>query len=415
MTSLVYSTGAQFCNAPRDAEQEQDVALMRKPVLHVIPSVSPARGGPSRMIQVMTEALAERGCRTHVATTNDDGPDCVVDIPVGKPINRNGVTYFYFRRSTRRYTVSLGLSNWLRRNVRAYTLVHIHSVFSFPSTAAMYWARKMHVPYIVRPLGGLTRWSVEHRRPLLKRVSLAAIERPALARAALLHFTSALEMQEGESCGVVGHGHIIPNGIPIQPCDESIAGAFRSSYGISPGATVVLFLSRLDAKKGLDLLIPAFAEARKTTGDLVLAIVGEGSPGLVERVRRLAEEECVQDFIVWTGFLEGAAKASAVTDSDIFILPSYSENFGVAVLEAMAAGRAVIVSDKVALASDIQRRGAGIVTRCSVSEVADAIVALAADAALRRELGERAINLAREMFSSHILAKNLIDAYRSIV
>jgi glycosyltransferase involved in cell wall biosynthesis len=307
------------------------------------------------------------------------------------------------------------LWNWLRKNVGSYSIVHIHSVFSFPSAAAMYWSRKRGIPYIVRPLGSLTQWSVKKRRPFLKRVWLAAIERPALARAAMIHFTSALEMQEAEDCRVAGHGQIIPNGIPFPAIDSSLAGTFRSRYGISANATLVIFLSRVDAKKGLDLLIPAFAKARQRRSDLVLAIVGAGDPAFVAQLKDLARQASVGDFVVWTGYLDGAAKTSGLVDSDIFVLPSYSENFGVAVLEAMAAEKAVIVSDKVALATDIWRRDAGIVTQCSIAELAAAILSLAGQPRLRVDLGKRARDLALKEFSSQVLVDRLIAAYEALL
>src|SRR5262245_51284458 len=148
-------------------------------VLHVIPSVGPARGGPSVAMGILARGLAATGVDVDVATTNDDGPG-LLDIPLGRPVEREGATYWYFHRQIPFYTISWPLTRWVAGHVNGYDLVHIHALFSQPSVAAAVAARRSGVPYIVRPLGTLNRFGMEKRRPRLKRLSYRLLERRIL-------------------------------------------------------------------------------------------------------------------------------------------------------------------------------------------------------------------------------------------
>ena len=154
-------------------------------VLHVIPSASPVHGGPTEAIFGISRALASKGIDVHVATTDDNGIDRL-DVPLGKPVNHDNATFWYFKRQTRFYTISLGLTRWLSRHIKEYDLVHIHALFSYSSTPAAYWATKHHVPYIVRPLGTLKEWARRERRSVLKKISFSLTEKRILSRATVV-------------------------------------------------------------------------------------------------------------------------------------------------------------------------------------------------------------------------------------
>ena len=144
-------------------------------VLHVIPSIAVFRGGPSKVIRLMAEGLAECGIGVDVGTTDDNGASRLT-VPLGVPVREGKVTYLYFSRQVRAYNCSLPLSLWLWRHAGDYDLIHIHTVFSYASTAAAITAKAKAVPYVVRPLGVLNRWGFDNRKPLLKRVSFAVVE-----------------------------------------------------------------------------------------------------------------------------------------------------------------------------------------------------------------------------------------------
>src|SRR5262249_34894660 len=157
--------------------------------------------------------------------------------------------------------------------VRDYDLVHTHALFSYASSAAAHQARNKVVPYIVRPLGVLNRWGVANRRRLLKRLSLRFIERRILRDAAAIHYTSEQARREAEALGAAARGAVIPLGIDTAMFDVLPSpDLFRQHFSIAADRRIILFLSRLDRKKGLDLLLPAFAEVRRQHPAALLAI-----------------------------------------------------------------------------------------------------------------------------------------------
>src|ERR1700719_607660 len=159
-------------------------------VLHVIPSIGPARGGPSVVMRTMARSQAACGLEVHVATTDDNGRG---RLTAESSFVEERVTYWIFRRQTRFYTFSLPLTMWLWQHARDYDVIHIHALFSYPSIAAAFLAKLAHVPYLVRPLGVLNSWGMHHRRPWLKGLSFRLIESRVLRNAAGVQYTSAQE------------------------------------------------------------------------------------------------------------------------------------------------------------------------------------------------------------------------------
>lgn len=382
-------------------------------VLHVIPSVGPLRGGPSAMVRQLTGSLARSGIETHVATTDDDGPG-KLRVPHNEPVVQDGVTYWYFPRQARFYTFSWPLSVWLSSHVPEFDLVHIHALFSFAALPASYWAARHRVPYIVRPLGTLNTWGMTNRRPWLKKASFRVFESRILRHSALVHYTSDQERSEAKMLGVNGAFAVIPNALPDTTV-ETGAGAFRRRYPQLAGRPIILFLSRLDRKKGLDLLFRAFVDVRRRVPGVALVLAGEGPDEYVRSLKADAASLGINEDVVWTGFLDGDAKRAALADATIFALPSYSENFGIAVAEAMAARVPVVVSDQVAIHRDISQAGAGLVVPCDAGKLGDSIVALLTDDQLRHTYALRGESLARQQYSSAAVTERLISVYNDVV
>lgn len=361
------------------------------------------------MVRLLARGLSEAAVETHVATT-DDGTLRHLAMPYAEPVVDEGVTYWYFRRQSNFYKVSWPLTTWLSDHVADYQLVHIHALFSYAASAAAYWALRRRVPYIVRPLGTLNRWGRENRRPWLKNASIHFIERRILQNAAAVHFTSEQEDQEARELGIRYHSEIIPNPASCPPTSDH-AGQFRAQYPELQGRDIILFLSRFDRKKGLDLLLPAFARVRQQCPSAALVLAGAGDPALVAEIRAQAHDLGIESDIVWTGFLEGDAKWAAFADASVFVLPSYSENFGIAAVEALAAGCPVIVSDQVAIQGEIAASGAGLVAPCDVGELAKALGAMLSDRKARELMADRARILVRERYSLEAVTKRVIAVY----
>jgi glycosyltransferase involved in cell wall biosynthesis len=219
-------------------------------VLHVIPSVSPVHGGPSRAIVDIERALATRGIHVTTVTTNDNGRGWRLAVQCGKPLETGYATRWYFPLNSGLYKVSLGLAWWLHRNIGDFDVVHAHALFSFAPVAAALLARRRRLPYVLRPLGILSRYGISSHRSSMKRLSLTVLERPLIEAASAIHFTSLAEQSEAESLGLKCNGVVIPLGIDTESLPTADAQLRWDSSSI-------LFLSRIDPKKNLEGLLHA--------------------------------------------------------------------------------------------------------------------------------------------------------------
>ena len=405
-------------------------------VLHVIPSLSTKHGGPSFALPLILRALSQTGVRADVATTDDDGPGARLAVPLGVRVNQDwerptpdrassqfqdptshavGGT-FYFHKQTEFYKFSHPLGRWAARHVADYDLVHIHALFSYASISAGRAASRCGVPFIIRPLGVLNRWGMENRRRLIKSLSFRFIERPLLRRAAAMHYTSRQEQIEAEQAGATARAAVVPLGIDTRQF-ERLPGPdlFLKRFPQAAGRPLALFLSRLDAKKGLDLLLPAFARARARHPDALLVVAGSGDQAYVASLQNVARRLGLERDVLWPGFLEGNEKLSALAAAAIFILPSYSENFGIALVEALAAGLACVTAEGVAVSAEVRQYDAGLVVRAETAELAGALDRLLADPGLRARLGGNARRLAAERFSLACMGAALHKLYTEIL
>lgn len=374
-------------------------------ILHVIPSVGPQRGGPSVLMRTLARALSQAGMEVHVATTDDNGPGRL-RVPHGVPQQEDGAMFWYFPRQTRFYTFSWPLTRWLARHVREFDLVHIHALFSYAALPAALLAHRAGVPYIVRPLGTLNRWGIQNRRPWMKKLSFRVLESRILASAAGIHYTCEQELVEAGELGVRANPFIIPNAVELPA---------RETRPRPHDRKVILFLSRFDPKKGLDLLFAAFAQVRQQCAGALLVLAGTGDPAWVASLKSDAARLGIAADVVWAGFLSGDDKWAALNGADVFVLPSYSENFGIALVEALACGCPVVLSDQVGIHREISRAEAGLVTPCRVEELASAILNVLTDAALRRRMSENGVRLARQQFSLEAVSRQLAAAYAAMV
>jgi len=271
------------------------------------------------------------------------------------------------------------------------------------------------VPYLVRPLGVLNTWGIRNRHPFLKKLSLSLVERKVLAHAAAAHFTSEKEKCEAELVAPGTRSVVIPNPVATIEVDrQPPTDLFLSRHPELFGKRIVLFLSRVDSKKGVELLLHGFAKCRATHADVGLIVAGNGDEKLVARLRKQAQELGIQKDVVWTGFVEGEEKQALFAVSNVFILPSYSENFGIAVVEAMASGLPVIVSDQIGIHHDISRAGAGLVVRCDAHEIQCALNQVLDSEPLRESMSRNACRLATE-FSPEAVTARLLRLYEGLI
>lgn len=386
-------------------------------VLHVIPSLSPTSGGPSYALPAMAKALADFGVQVAVASTDDDGPGRhLEDVPLERFVQQQGWAAIYFRKQTEFYKTSMPLRNWLCRHVKDYDVVHVHAVFSFASLAAGRAAAMAGVPYIVRPLGVLNRWGMDNRRRLIKALSFRFFDLPMLCKASAMHYTSRMELEDAARFGLKNLQRVIPIGMDLAPFDAlPPREIFSARFPETADTRNLLFLSRIDEKKGLDLLIDAFSRIAPHRPGIRLVICGSGDPALTDKLKSQASALGIADRLTWAGQVTGDLRLAAFSAAEVFVLPSHSENFGIALLEAMAAGLPCLSTDQVALAVNALRDKAVLITAREPAAIAAALEALLDAPEERHLLGQSARILSRSEYSLPAMGKALNELYREIV
>ncbi|HJU10702.1 MAG TPA: glycosyltransferase [Candidatus Binataceae bacterium] len=398
-------------------------------ILHVIGSIDPTVGGPAIAALQLCQELARRGQNVSLYTTNatfaGNGRIGKALVPTNVSQNVNGVKVSYFSfAGPRQYSWSRPMLDAIRRQVKTFDVVHIHSLYLFHSAVASYYCRRNRVPFIVRPHGTLDPY-LRRRHRSRKWIYELLSERQSLAAASVIHFTSAGEMQLAlgsvplNKLNVADRCRVVPNGIVIPPPSTQRNGRdyseqFLARFPQLNGKQVVLFLGRLNFKKGLDILAKAFAKVCRILSDVHLVIAGPDNEGYGRFVRQWLATEGILHRTTFAGMLLGQDKAAAFGLAKAFVLPSYSENFAVAAVEAMAHSLAIIISNRVNIWPDVANAGAGIVVDCDPDDLANAIVQLIKEPERRIQMGEAGRQLALAKFNWDTVADHMLEVYRSI-
>ncbi|MBI4564979.1 MAG: glycosyltransferase [Planctomycetes bacterium] len=379
-------------------------------VLHVIYGISPRFGGPSRIILDLCRALETIGCETEIATTDAD-VEGNIDLPKNRPFVRDGTKLWCFPcPAFRKYGFSPELTAWLNRRVRQYDILHLHSFFTYPNLPAVLSSLRHHVPYIIRPTGHLDPWSLR-RHSWRKWIFYGVFGRTMLRQAGAIHVTSTLEQRALQYMGFVDKCRVIPIGVEIHGTPERPSQLRHSRRPLR-----TLFLSRLDPKKGLPILLHAVRRLRDRGIETELFVAGSGPFSYLEEMKNLSQRLSIEQWVRFLGFVQGDEKRQCFWDADLFVLPSYDENFGVAVAEAMASGLPVIVTDRVGLAPDISEAGAGIVCpTSSIKELVDSMQLLLSNENLRRQMGCRARELVEKHLAWPQVAQRLMELYKAVI
>ncbi len=394
-------------------------------ILQVVPSISLVYGGPSQMIRGLSAALAQQPAdqvrQVTVITTDSNGDvdEAPLAVPLNQPIAENGYEVIYFRCSPfRRYKFSTGLLTWLWHNAHRYDIAHIHALFSPVSTAAATVCRWQNLPYIMRPLGTLDPADLQKKKRV-KQLYASLLERPNLAGAVAIHFTSELESKVSERFGVSTPDIVIPLGVALPDLPERAAtkAAIREQFEIPPEHPILLFMSRIDPKKGFDLLLPALNELHRRNQPFHFFLCGANPQDRAyeNSIRQQIETSPWANWATLSGFVSGDLKAQILSAADVFVLPSYYENFGIAVAEAMAARLPVVISDQVHIWPAIKESNAGWVVPTEVAALTAVLGEALGEAEERSQRGQNAQRCAEENYSWQAIAQQIIDAYQHLL
>jgi glycosyltransferase involved in cell wall biosynthesis len=381
-------------------------------ILHVIPHYYPAvrYGGPIRSVHGLAAATGALGHEVHVYTTNVDGPG-VSDVPTGAPVERDGVSVWYFPAGFgRKVFRSPAMDRMLDQAVRNFDIVHIHYVWVWPTVAAARAARRHRVPYVLSPRGMLVEDLIRRKSQIAKRTWLMLFDRRNVEAAAAVHVTAESEAAELRALGLKPRRiEVIPNGIDMPGNTGIAAGAPASATSQVGSAPYVLFLGRISWKKGLDRLISAIAVVEGV--DLVIA--GYDENNYQASAERLVAQAGLRARVRFIGPVDGDAKWALIRAASCLVLPSYNENFGMAVIEGMAAGCPVVVTEEVGLAGMVAKTGCGLVAYGGAAELAAALASVLSDGDRRRAMGEAGLRTVREHFGWPGIARAMEQLYVS--
>jgi glycosyltransferase involved in cell wall biosynthesis len=362
----------------------------------------------------MCRALQAEGIEVVIVTTDDGLPTSEFQSSDRKTTARqfNGIPTFFFPvQLGASFKYSRPLSVWLEVNVKDFDVVHIHAIFNHACVSAARICRKYDVPYVVRPLGTLDPWSMK-QKSVRKALFWRLRGKRMMANASAVHYTARAEQEATERSLGLNHGTVVPLGVEAsQPAGQTKAGA----NGIE-AHPYVLVLSRLHPKKGLDVLIDAFVSLGRQPEfqDWRLVLSGDGPQDYVRSLKRQVCEHQAEDLVLFTGWLEGEQRQATLSNAALLALPSYQENFGMCVMEAMSCGVPVIVSPQVNLAEDVQAAGAGWIVPVERTAIQSILEEALESEAERRMRGTAGRTLS-ERFAWPNVAGQLVSLYSTVI
>lgn len=331
-------------------------------ILHVIDTLSPAAGGPPEAIRQLVRAYEQEmaGARIEVVCLDRPGEPFLSNIPC--PVHALGQT------ALGRFAFSLRLWRWLHAHASRFDVVLMNGIWSFPDIAVRSAARHSGVPYGVFVHGALDPW-FNRAYPLkhLKKMLYWPVQYRVLHDAAAVFFTTTIERDLAKTSfrPNTWNGIVIPYGITdFGGSAEDSARQVELFYGAMPtlrGRKYLLFLGRIHEKKGCDLLLEAFGRQASHRADVDLVIAGPDQTGLQPKLKAQADRLGLGGRVHWPGMLRGDLKWGAVQACEAFVLPSHQENFGISVVEALAVGRPVLISNQVNIWPEIEADGVGLV------------------------------------------------------
>ena len=381
-------------------------------VLQITAAYKPAYiyGGPTMSVSKLCEALVEAGIGTEVLTTTANGKT-ELDVEPNLPTQVDGVNVTYFKRLTKDHThFSPALLSGLRKKIRLYTqlhlVVHIHAWWNLVSIFSCALAKWYNVPVVLSPRGMLTNYTSGNRNAGFKSIIHNTIGKNLL-RYCHVHVTSEKEKQDVLSI-------IQPKSITIIPNLVNFPILQRSS----PQPTLLpnymfklIFLSRIEEKKGLELLLDALAAVNF---NWELTIAGSGENSYVESLKHKASSLNISNHIKWIGQVNNKEKFDLMAKHDLLVLTSYNENFANVVIESLSMGTPVLLSDQVGLFDYVQEKSLGWICKLTIADITAQLNLSYEKEDVRLKIRETAPEIILEDFNSTTLINKYIKLYQNI-
>lgn len=385
-------------------------------VASVIPSLASHTGGPALNLVDSVPHLRDQAVEVTIFTTDMDAPASSpagrvgpLDLPAGADLCDIRMARARFPR---RIAYAPHLRKLLAGNLAQFDVVRIHGVYLYPHMVAAQEARRAGVPYIITPHGALDPWIRRHGRAR-KALSQLVWQNRMFQHAAAVHTTTITERELVNDL-VPRHvaRFVVGNGVDVSAFSELPAsGSLRRELKLPSDALVLLFVGRISRKKGIDILIKALPLLRPRPVTLIVA--GPDDEGLRPTLERLARELGVEAQVFFVGPRFGPQRLEALADGDLWALTSHAENFGNAVLEAMASGVPTIVSTEVNLARELGHARAAAICRCDPADFAEQCARLLDDPDRLRQFATRGREFA-DRYDWPIIGAELREMFESV-
>jgi glycosyltransferase involved in cell wall biosynthesis len=354
-------------------------------------------------VSMLAEQLAQTGERVEVYTTTANGKDELA-VDDGKVVSVDGVDVIYFKRITKDHThFSPRLLLQLWRQGRQFDVVHIHGWWNTVSVLACWLAQKRGLTVIVSPRGMLSSYSFSNKNNSAKSLIHRLVGQKLLKKS-FVHATSDNEYKAVSSL-------VKPKGIFNIPNFIRLDAVEHSHERLEGNGLKIIFFSRVEEKKGLDILLEAL---RYVNIPFQLTIAGSGEPEYINRLKKIATEHSIDDRMEWIGFQTGK-KFEILAEHDLMVLPSYDENFGNVVIESLSAGTAVLISKQVGLADYVTEKQLGWVCDLNEQSFAEAINNTYMQKAKLSEIRNQAPSIIRNDFDANKIVARYIGMYHEVL
>jgi glycosyltransferase involved in cell wall biosynthesis len=381
-------------------------------VLFLTPYIGSNYGGIPKAVEELAAAIGSLGIKLDLITTNANNSE-KISVTLNKWIDKKYYRIRYFPCWHHHdFVVSLSLMNWLIQNIADYDIVHTNTIFA-PIVSFVHWLCQLHhIPYIATPHGMLEPWALSYKA-WKKRFYYNLIEQPALQKASAIQVIANVEAHNVKSLGLE-HIVTIPNGIH-RPEFETlpIPEIFYQQFPVTRNKVLILFLGRIDPKKGLDLLAPAFAKVYNKFPQVHLVVAGPDNIGFMTTVQSYFQQVGCLDAITFTGMLTGKLKYASLAAAHLYIAPSYSEGFSMSVLEGMASGLPCVITTGCNFPEAATAKAAYVVD-INVDAIADALIQCLSHPQQAKAMGDRARDFIFQNYTWEKSAQKLLQVYESM-
>lgn len=377
-------------------------------IAHCIATLDPAAGGPPAVAMRLAAGQTMLGHGGMLLTHDPGDRRDVVEQAIAKVPNREALELQYLpHASGLGRATGAALRRALEPHLRSVDFLHLHGVWETILRSAAAAARRLGVPYAVRPAGMLDPWSLAQKK-WKKRLALALGYRRMLNGAAFIHALNDDEAKLIEPLGLDTAIRVIPNGVFLGEIDPLPSPeTFHADRPELNGEPYLLFLSRLHYKKGLDLLAEAYARFREAGGRSRLVVAGP-EEGAGDDFRQRIDRAGVAEHVTMTGPLYGTEKLAAMVGARAFVLPTRQEGFSVAVTEALACGLPVVTTHDCHF-PQIAEVEAGLLTTLDVGEIAEAMLAVDRDPERAAQWGRNGRQLIESRFTWDRIAAQTVQ------